>query len=159
MSAFPETQLALRQEIITTCRQLGALGLNQGTSGNISVRVGMDLSEGFLLTPTSLDYAAMEPADLVHVSPNGDCSGRRRPSSELPFHRAIMAARADARGCRRLDDRVLPHHAGERFLRLPARRDRSAGANVHECLLFWRHPDDRSRIRDRQGDPDRLTAC
>jgi L-fuculose-phosphate aldolase len=97
VSAFPETQLALRQEIITTCLQLGALGLNQGTSGNISVRVGADAAEGFLLTPTSLDYAAMEPADLVQVSANGGCSGRRRPSSELPFHRAIMAARPDVR--------------------------------------------------------------
>lgn len=95
MTAFPASQLALREEIIATCRQLGALGLNQGTSGNVSVRVSANSAAGFLLTPTSLDYAEMTPADLVQVSPTGTCSGSRRPSSELPFHRAIMDARPD----------------------------------------------------------------
>ncbi len=90
-------ELALREQIIATCRQLGALGLNQGTSGNISVRVSDDPADGFLLTPTSLDYATMEPADLVHVSADGTCAGRRRASSELPFHVAIMQARTDVR--------------------------------------------------------------
>ncbi len=85
------SHLPLRRKIIATCRQLGALGLNQGTSGNVSVRV----ADGFLLTPTSLDYDAMQPADIVHVRADGTCSGRRRPSSELPFHRAIMEARPD----------------------------------------------------------------
>lgn len=95
MSAFPAGQLALREQIIATCQQLGVLGLNQGTSGNVSARVSADPAEGFLLTPTSLDYAAMEPADIVHVLPDGKCLGRRRPSSELPFHRAILGARRD----------------------------------------------------------------
>lgn len=93
MSASSPSHLALRREIIATCRQLGALGLNQGTSGNVSVRV----ADGFLLTPTSLDYADMQPADIVHVSADGTCAGRRRPSSELPFHRAIINARPDVR--------------------------------------------------------------
>jgi L-fuculose-phosphate aldolase len=34
---------------------------------------------------------------VVHVSAEGACSGSRRPSSELPFHLAIMRARPDAR--------------------------------------------------------------
>jgi L-fuculose-phosphate aldolase len=97
MSSFPPSQLALREQIIATCRQLGALGLNQGTSGNVSVRVSDDPADGFLLTPTSLDYADMQPADIVHVHADGRCEGPRRPSSELPFHRAIFAARRDVR--------------------------------------------------------------
>lgn len=88
--------LALREQIIVTCRELGALGLNQGTSGNVSVRVSEDPADGFLLTPTSLDYTQMQAADIVHVSPEGVCTGPRHPSSELPFHRAILHARADA---------------------------------------------------------------
>lgn len=94
---FPSPQLALREQIIATCRQLGTLGLNQGTSGNISVRVSADPADGFLLTPTSLDYEAMQPGDIVHVAPDGTCSGPRRPSSELPFHLAILHARPDLR--------------------------------------------------------------
>src|SRR5688572_12716294 len=97
MTAAAPANLELRQEIISTCRRLGALGLNQGTSGNISVRASDDPGDGFLLTPTSLDYDAMTPADLVHVGPDGACSGARQPSSELPFHLAIMRARPDAR--------------------------------------------------------------
>src|SRR5688500_2763770 len=97
MSSFPASQLSLREQIIATCRQLGALGLNQGTSGNVSVRVSEDPADGFLLTPTSLDYTEMQPADIVQVSADGVCRGPRRPSSELPFHRAILRARLDAR--------------------------------------------------------------
>jgi L-fuculose-phosphate aldolase len=97
MTAFPAHQLALREEIIATSRRLGALGLNQGTSGNVSVRWNDDPADGFLLTPTSLEYDTMLPGDLVHVLPDGTCNGARRPSSELPFHRAIFAARPDAR--------------------------------------------------------------
>jgi L-fuculose-phosphate aldolase len=97
MSPPPASPPALREHIIATCRQLGALGLNQGTSGNISARVSADPADGFLLTPTSLDYEHMQPADLVHVSPAGNCTGPRRPSSELPFHAEIMRTRPDVR--------------------------------------------------------------
>ena len=95
LSAAHET--ALRQQVIDTCRQLNALGLNQGTSGNVSVRVSDDPADGFFLTPTSLTYDAMTPADIVRVAPDGTATGPRRPSSELPFHLAIMRARPDAR--------------------------------------------------------------
>ena len=41
-----------RQSIIDACRSMDALGINQGTSGNISLRHG----EGLLITPTSTPY-------------------------------------------------------------------------------------------------------
>ena len=44
-----------RQSIIDACRSMNALGINQGTSGNISLRHG----EGLLITPTSTPYEAM----------------------------------------------------------------------------------------------------
>ena len=97
MTAFPSAQLPLREQIIATCLQLGMLGLNQGTSGNVSARVSDNPADGFLLTPTSLDYETMQPADLVHVASDGTCTGTRRPSSELPFHRAILNSRPDVR--------------------------------------------------------------
>lgn len=91
-----DSERVLRQRVIDTCRQLEALGLNQGTSGNVSVRYGADATAGFFLTPTSLPYDRMVPEDIVHVSPDGQCTGRCRPSSELPFHLAIMRQRRDA---------------------------------------------------------------
>ncbi len=41
-----------RREIIDTARRMNALGLNQGTSGNISARV----DGGLLITPSGIPY-------------------------------------------------------------------------------------------------------
>ena len=87
---------SLRQQVIATCCRLDVLGLNQGTSGNVSVRCGANPADGFFLTPTSLPYDRMVPEDIVHVDLDGHCTGPRRPSSELPFHLEIMRTRADA---------------------------------------------------------------
>ncbi|CAN5156078.1 class II aldolase/adducin family protein [soil metagenome] len=83
--------VALRGKILATCRRMNETGLNQGTSGNISVRN----SRGFLITPTSLPYDIMQPADLVQMLFDGSHEGERRPSSEWRFHRDILAARSD----------------------------------------------------------------
>ncbi len=91
-----DTERSLRQQVITTCCRLNALGLNQGTSGNVSVRCGTDPADGFFLTPTSLPYDRMVPEDIVHVGLDGKCTGTRHPSSELPFHLEIMRTRPDA---------------------------------------------------------------
>lgn len=91
-----DAERLLRQQVIDTCRQLEARGLNQGTSGNVSVRCGADPAAGFFLTPTNLSYDRMVPEDIVLVTLDGRCTGRCRPSSELPFHLAIMQQRRDA---------------------------------------------------------------
>ena len=83
--------LALRQQIVEACRKMNATGLNQGTAGNVSARCG----EGFLLTPTSLPYDAMQPEDIVMMSFDGTYDGRRGPSSEWRFHRDILRERPD----------------------------------------------------------------
>lgn len=81
----------LRQTMVETCRRMNAAGLNQGTSGNLSVRDG----DGLLITPTSLPYDRMEPGDIIRMRFDGSFDGTRRPSSEWRFHRDILAARAD----------------------------------------------------------------
>ena len=92
--------LAQRRAMVDTCRRMNASGINQGTSGNISLRDG----EGFLITPTSLPYDRMEPEDLVRMSFDGSYEGRRRPSSEWRFHRDILHSRPDV-------DVVLHRHS------------------------------------------------
>ncbi len=82
---------ALREEMVATCRKMNATGINQGTSGNLSVRCG----DGILITPSSLPYDRMLPEDLVVLREDGSTGGGRRPSSEWRFHRDILAARAD----------------------------------------------------------------
>ena len=81
----------LRNGIIDTCLEMNRSGLNQGTSGNVSHRV----DGGMLITPTSLPYDKMKPADIVEMNFDGTFSGRHRPSSEWRFHRDILKKRTD----------------------------------------------------------------
>ncbi|NTX34094.1 class II aldolase/adducin family protein [Myxococcus sp. CA033] len=77
--------------MIATCRKMNAAGLNQGTSGNLSLRV----AEGFLLTPTGMDYDALAPEDIVLMRLDGSHEGRRLPSSEWQLHRDLLVARPE----------------------------------------------------------------
>ena len=84
----------LRQSIIDACRQMNALGINQGTSGNISVRRG----DTMLLTPSAVPYDAMEPEMIVTMPLEGEYGaweGPLKPSTEWRFHLDIMRARPD----------------------------------------------------------------
>ncbi|MBM3517273.1 MAG: class II aldolase [Alphaproteobacteria bacterium] len=83
---------ALRAEIIATCRQMNALGINQGTAGNVSART----ATGFLITPSGVAYERMRPGDLVAMAFDGTATGRLKPSSEWRIHRDILAHRAEA---------------------------------------------------------------
>lgn len=82
----------LRAAIVATAREMNALGINRGKSGNVSARI----DSGFLVTPSALPYAQTEPDDIVAVARDGSASGRRAPSSEWRFHRDIYAARPEA---------------------------------------------------------------
>ena len=85
------TQAALRSEIIATCRAMNAAGINQGTSGNVSARSG----ERFLLTPSGVDYASMQPDDIVNMRFDGSYDGKRLPSSEWRIHRDVLDGRPE----------------------------------------------------------------
>ena len=80
-----------RQSIIDACLRMNALGINQGTSGNISLRHG----DGMLITPTSTPYEAMKPEQIVYMHLDGNHDSAQRPSSEWRFHRDILKARPE----------------------------------------------------------------
>ena len=80
-----------RREIIEACRSMNRLGINQGTSGNISVRT----ESGLLISPTGMEYDALEPQDIVPMRWDGSFTGTVAPSSEWRFHRDILQARDD----------------------------------------------------------------
>jgi L-fuculose-phosphate aldolase len=83
---------ALRQSVIQACMDMNAHGLNQGTSGNISVRH----EGGMLITPSAIAYDQMKPEDLVFVSAHGKYAEGSVPSSEWRFHLAAYRARPEA---------------------------------------------------------------
>ncbi|MEJ6403827.1 class II aldolase/adducin family protein [Yoonia sp. 2307UL14-13] len=89
--SLPDTT-ATRQAIIDACLWMGTVGVNQGTSGNVSVRV----LDGMLITPSAVAYAAMTPDMICKVPLDGgpDPAGLK-PSTEWRFHQAILQARPD----------------------------------------------------------------
>ena len=103
MSATDIPHLKLRQELVEVARRMNASGINQGTSGNLSVRI----PGGLLITPSSLPYEQMEPADLVAIDlqgrpllcaapgESGSAPVARRPSSEWRLHADILASRPE----------------------------------------------------------------
>lgn len=83
----------IRRQIIDNCLQMNSTGLNQGTSGNISVR----RKNTMLITPSGIPYDQLAPGHIASVvlddiaEPN--FSGPYNPSSEWHFHRAIFMAK------------------------------------------------------------------
>lgn len=82
----------LSEQVAATARRSVALGLNQGSSGNVSART----PEGFLITPSGREMTAITAAEIVPVSMTGDAPAGMRPSSEWRFHRDIYAAFPEA---------------------------------------------------------------
>ncbi|TDR88913.1 class II aldolase/adducin family protein [Enterovirga rhinocerotis] len=84
----------LRQAIVAACREMTAVGLTQGTSGNIGVRV----EGGLLLTPSGLAYDTMGADDIVFMDWDGGWTAREGnvPSSEWRFHLDILKAKPEA---------------------------------------------------------------
>jgi L-fuculose-phosphate aldolase len=87
-------ELDIRKDIIEACREMNRSGLNQGTSGNISVRHG----DAMLITPSATPYDVMQPADIALMPLDrdyGSWEGPRKPSVEWRFHLDILKSRGD----------------------------------------------------------------
>ncbi len=85
---------SLRDAIVQACRAMNAQGLNQGMSGNISVRHGATM----LITPTATPYDLMSASDIAAMAIDdeaGSWVGPKRPSSEWRMHRDILVARPE----------------------------------------------------------------
>jgi len=82
----------LRQQLIDAAIAMNNSGLNQGTSGNLSLRC----EEGMLITPSGMDYAGLTSDDIVWMDLDGNSQGKRKPSSEWRFHAAIYQHRSEA---------------------------------------------------------------
>lgn len=89
-----QDERALRQAIVEACREMNASGLNQGTSGNISARLG----ERLLITPSGIPYDELASEMLAAMPLEGDYGaweGPLKPSSEWRFHLDLVRARPE----------------------------------------------------------------
>jgi L-fuculose-phosphate aldolase len=88
------THVVTRSRIVEVCIELERLGTLDLTAGNVSVRVGDD---EIAITPSGIPYGDTTAEDVVicTLSDGAVVDGRRTPSSELPLHRAVYAARPE----------------------------------------------------------------
>lgn len=84
-------EAALRAALAETARQTVVQGLNQSASGNVSAR----WADGFLVTPSGLPGATLQPAQMVFVGLDGVARGALKPSSEWRIHRDLYVARPE----------------------------------------------------------------
>ena len=86
----------LRRAIVAACLWMNSSGLNQGTSGNISVRHGGTM----LISPSGVPYDQLDHEDIVAMPLEGEygsyqAKGSNIPSSEWRFHLDILRARPE----------------------------------------------------------------
>ena len=95
MNSTPDAETTLRREVIETALEMERLGINQGTSGNISAR----WRDGLLITPSGVPYAQLQTQDIVwlplDVSDDAAVFEQSRPSTEWRFHRDILRSRPE----------------------------------------------------------------
>ena len=82
----------LREQIVRVMRQMDQRGLNRGTSGNVSARLG----DGILVTPSGVIPDELTADAVVFVGADGQSpSDALRPSSEWRMHAGLYARRPD----------------------------------------------------------------
>ena len=92
---FSEAEYELRQEIARYGRRLVSERLVQGTWGNLSAKLD---DNTIIVTPSGVEYAKIEPEDLVKVNLETLTSeGENKPTSEIELHLAIYRAKPAAR--------------------------------------------------------------
>lgn len=80
-------------DLVAAGRQLTALGLSPGSSGNLSVRVG----DTIVMSPTGSDLASLHVQQLSVVDFEGKLLSGPRASKEYPFHRAMYRRNVETR--------------------------------------------------------------
>jgi len=83
---------SLAQQLLDTALEMNTTGLNQGTSGNVSVRLD---NAGYIITPSGVRYDECDVEDMVSMSDDGQYHSVMKPSSEWRFHQDVYKSRAD----------------------------------------------------------------
>ena len=81
-----------KDQITEIIKRIYVAGLTTTSGGNISIK---DSEGNIWLTPSAIDKGSLGRKDIICVKPDGEIIGLHKPSSELPFHKAIYDARPD----------------------------------------------------------------
>ena len=81
----------IKREIVSYALKLNKLGLNRGSSGNISFRS----DRGFFITPSGEDQESLKLNSILKMDFDGKTISGKNPSSEWQFHRDILKNRSE----------------------------------------------------------------
>lgn len=81
-----------RDQLVAIMDRIYHNGMTTLSGGNLSIK---DTNGDIWITPAGIDKGKLTPKDINCVKADGAFSGPHRPSSELPFHRAIYMLRPD----------------------------------------------------------------
>lgn len=81
-----------RDQIVATMDRIYGHNMTTTSGGNVSVR---DERGDVWITPARVDKGNLRRQDIVCLHPDGSREGLHPPSSEIPFHLSIYAARPD----------------------------------------------------------------
>lgn len=81
-----------RDQIILIINRIYRKGLTTTSGGNLSI---IDEEGKIWITPSAVDKGSLTPRDIICLNPDGTIDGPHKPSSELPFHKAIYQVRPD----------------------------------------------------------------
>ena len=85
-------EMSLREQLVVHYKKVAAIGLNEGSSGNLSVRFG----DKMLISPNGATEDSIAVDTVVATTLDGDHQGDRLPSSEWRMHAAIYKKHAEA---------------------------------------------------------------
>lgn len=81
-----------RDQLVQIMRRIYQGGMTTLSGGNLSIR---EANGDLWITPSGVDKGKLTERDMMLVRTDGTSEGSHKPSSELPFHRAIYAQRPD----------------------------------------------------------------
>jgi L-fuculose-phosphate aldolase len=82
------------EQIVRVMSRIYAKGMTTTSGGNLSL---LDAEGDLWITPSRVDKGTLGVDDIVRVRRDGSIDGKHKPSSEFPFHLAILKARPDLR--------------------------------------------------------------
>lgn len=79
-------------QLADTMRRIYDQGKTTTSGGNLTLR---DEDGSLWVTPAACDKGKLTRADILHVRRDGTVEGAHKPSSEFPFHSAVLKARPE----------------------------------------------------------------
>ncbi len=81
-----------KQNLIKACNKVYQLGLNKGSSGNLSLRID---KETYFITSSGCSLKSLKEDDIVTMSIEGKIISGKEPSSEWMIHNDLYKERLD----------------------------------------------------------------